>query len=36
MFEVRRHQIKPGRREEWVRCLEDAIIPFQVEQGMTR
>jgi len=34
-YEIRRYQIQPGRRDEWVRYMEEAIIPFQVEQGMS-
>jgi hypothetical protein len=34
-YEIRRYQIQPGRRDEWVRYMEDTIIPFQVEQGMS-
>jgi hypothetical protein len=33
-YEIRRYQIQPGRREEWVRYMEDVIIPFQSAQGM--
>lgn len=34
-YEIRRYQVRPGRRDEWVRYMEDTIIPFQVEQGMS-
>jgi hypothetical protein len=34
-YEIRRYQIRPGRRDEWVRYMEDAVIPFQVERGMS-
>ncbi|HUQ56417.1 NIPSNAP family protein [Lentzea sp.] len=34
-YEIRRYQVQPGRRDEWVRYMEDTIIPFQVEQGMS-
>jgi hypothetical protein len=34
-YEIRRYQIRPGRRAEWVRYMEDTIIPFQVERGMS-
>ncbi|WP_194917805.1 NIPSNAP family protein [Catenulispora rubra] len=33
-YEIRRYQIQPGRREEWVRYMEDVIIPFQQSKGM--
>ncbi|WP_439382815.1 NIPSNAP family protein [Amycolatopsis lexingtonensis] len=34
-YEIRRYQVQPGRRDEWVRYMEEAVIPFQVEQGMS-
>ncbi|MFD2421822.1 NIPSNAP family protein [Amycolatopsis pigmentata] len=34
-YEIRRYQVRPGRRDEWVRYMEDTVIPFQVEQGMS-
>jgi hypothetical protein len=34
-YEIRRYQIRPGRRDDWVRYMEDTIIPFQIEQGMS-
>ncbi|MGW6276273.1 NIPSNAP family protein [Kribbella sp. NPDC055071] len=34
LFEIRRYQTKPGRRDEWVRYMEDVLIPFQVQNGM--
>jgi hypothetical protein len=33
--EIRRYQVQPGRRDEWVRYMDDAVIPFQAEQGMS-
>lgn len=34
-FELRQYRTLPGQRENWVRFMEDEIIPFQVKQGMT-
>lgn len=34
-YEIRRYQIQPGLRDEWVRYMEGVVIPFQVAQGMT-
>jgi hypothetical protein len=34
-YEIRRYQTQPGRRDEWVRYVEDVVIPFQVAQGMS-
>lgn len=33
-FELRQYRIKEGQRENWVRLMEEKIIPFQVAQGM--
>ena len=33
-YEIRRYQARPGRRDEWVRYMEDVIIPFQASLGM--
>ena len=34
LFELRQYKIQPGKQAEWVRLMEDEIIPFQVSQGM--
>lgn len=34
-YEIRRYQSQPGRRDEWVRYMEDVVIPFQQSKGMT-
>ncbi len=33
-FELRQYRIKDGRRDEWVRFMEEEIIPFQISKGM--
>ena len=33
-FELRQYRTKPGQRENWVKFMEEKIIPFQVSQGM--
>ena len=33
-FELRQYRTLPGQRENWVRFMEEDIIPFQVSQGM--
>ena len=33
-FEFRQYRIKDGRRDEWVKFMEEEIIPFQISQGM--
>lgn len=34
-FELREYRTLPGKREEWVRYMEEVIIPFQAGKGMT-
>ncbi len=34
-FEIRRYQARPGRRQDWVRYMEDVVIPYQQSTGMT-
>jgi hypothetical protein len=33
-FELRQYKTLPGERENWVRFMEEEIIPFQVSKGM--
>ncbi|TVQ22325.1 MAG: NIPSNAP family containing protein [Spirochaetaceae bacterium] len=33
-YEFRQYTIKDGRRKEWVKLMEEVIIPFQVSKGM--
>ena len=33
-FELRQYRVKPGQRENWVKLMEEKIIPFQIAQGM--
>lgn len=35
LFELRQYRVRPGRRGDWVRLMDEVIIPFQVERGMT-
>ncbi len=34
LFELRQYQIRPGQRGNWVRFMEEEIIPFQTKMGM--
>jgi len=34
LFELREYRIKNGRRADWVRLMEEKIIPFQVSKGI--
>jgi len=33
-FELRVYRIKNGRMKEWVKLMEEEIIPFQISKGM--
>ncbi len=33
-FELRQYRCQPGQRNNWVRYMEDVVIPFQVSKGM--
>ena len=33
-YELRQYRTKPGQRDNWVKCMEEEIIPFQVSKGM--
>lgn len=34
LFELCQYTTRPGQRENWVRCMEDEVIPFQVSRAM--
>ena len=31
-FELRQYHIRPGMQAQWVKCMEEEIIPFQVNE----
>ena len=33
-FELRQYKVRPGKMDEWVRLMEEEIIPFQTSKGM--
>lgn len=33
-FELRQYRTRPGQRENWVKYMEETIIPFQISKGM--
>jgi NIPSNAP len=33
-YELRQYHVRPGRMNEWVKIMEEEIIPFQVAKGM--
>ena len=34
LLELRQYRTLPGQRENWVKYMEEVIIPFQVAKGM--
>jgi hypothetical protein len=34
LYEIRRYQSQPGRRDEWVRYMEEVVLPFQISLGV--
>lgn len=33
-YELRQYKVLPGKIDEWIRIMEQEIIPFQVSKGM--
>jgi hypothetical protein len=33
-YELRQYKVRPGRLAEWVKIMEEEIIPFQVSKGI--
>lgn len=33
-FEIRQYPLKPGKRAEWVKLMDEVIIPYQQSKGM--
>jgi len=34
LFELRQYRMRPGKKEAWVKLMEEEVIPFQSEHGM--
>ena len=34
LFELRQYEMKPGKKSEWLKVMEEEIIPLQVQKGM--
>jgi hypothetical protein len=34
IFEMRQYRIKNGKRDQWVKLMEEQIIPFQTSKGV--
>ncbi len=33
-FELRQYRTQPGQRENWVKYMEETVLPFQISKGM--
>lgn len=33
-YELRQYKIHPGKMDDWIKVMEEEIIPFQVSKGM--
>ncbi len=33
-YELRQYKVLPGKMDEWVKIMEEEIIPFQLSKGM--
>ena len=33
-YELRQYHVRPGKMQEWLKVMEEEIIPFQVAKGM--
>src|SRR5947199_3522697 len=33
-YELRQYKVRPGKIDEWVKVMEEEIMPFQVSKGM--
>src|SRR5438105_6211005 len=33
-YELRQYKVRPGKMQEWLKIMEEEIIPFQVANGM--
>ena len=34
LYELRQHRVRKGKMKQWLRLMEQEIMPFQVSQGM--
>ena len=34
LFELRQYRMRPGQQDNWVKYMEEVIIPFQTAKGM--
>ncbi len=33
-YEIRQYEIRPGKMADWLKMMQDEILPFQVARGM--
>src|SRR5712664_3650430 len=33
-YELRQYKVRPGKIDQWVKIMEEEIIPFQISKGM--
>ena len=33
-FELRQYRTQPGQRDNWVKYMEETVLPFQISKGM--
>lgn len=33
-YELRQYEVRPGKMADWLRLMEDEIMPFQISKGM--
>ena len=33
-YELRQYKVRPGKMDEWVKIMEEEIIPFQISKSM--
>jgi hypothetical protein len=34
LFELRQYRMRPGKKDAWVKLMEEEVIPFQTQHGM--
>lgn len=34
LLELRQYRVLPGRRDEWVKLMDEVVVPFQIAKGM--
>lgn len=34
LFELRQYRMRPGKKDAWVKLMDEEIIPFQIQHGM--